>query len=239
MDDIVDRNDPDYAILDADVYQNQQDNAKRFRDLITYITIDQPAYLQTLAQLDQLAQMPQKYTVQALNDAADGVKRRVVDRLVKEVNLPQEQIEKRVSTTYATQRDGYSMVSISSEAIPLIDYGAREDERGVIAQPTRGGATVHLAAAFISTMPNDPELNVWQRDKTSGRHRAGRLPISEAFGPSLKSIVNKTPNELQDLEREAMFELRDQMVQQVMAFDGVTRSDISYAYEEITGYLGY
>lgn len=134
----------------------------------------------------------QKAMVRALNRGINSGRTVMVLRISKDAGLKSKDVRDALKVTPATMTRPVARLATSMKRIPLVKFGARGPE------PSRGrgrgvsyrlqGSRGRIPNAFLATMKSG-HRGVFVRVAK------GRLPVREAFGPSLGRIFAKYRNE--------------------------------------------
>lgn len=115
-------------------------------------------------------------TLRALNRTATSVRAEGVRRIRERYNLKAGTVRKQLRIDRATRNRLVSAVAASGRPIPLVEFAARQNRRGVSVKVTRQRKTV--SGVFIAKMKSG-HVGVYKREGKS------RLPIRELFSVSL------------------------------------------------------
>jgi hypothetical protein len=119
----------------------------------------------------------------ALNRSIDSAKTVMVREVSQDLKLKSGDVRNRILVNDATATHHVAQLRASARRIPLIDFGARQTQRGVTAKLS-GGRT-RYPHAFIATVGSGRHTGVFQRKGNP------RLPIRELFGPSIARVFLK------------------------------------------------
>jgi hypothetical protein len=150
-----------------------------------------------------MAKMPDRTTkamVRALNRGINSAKTVMVLRISKDAGLKSKDVRAALPVTPATANRPIARLATNLKRIPLIKFGARGPEpsrgkgRGVTYRIGNSGRQ-RIPNAFIGTMASGHRGVFVRKAK-------GRLPIREAFGPSLGHVFAKYRKEAGGIAQE-------------------------------------
>lgn len=128
----------------------------------------------------------------ATNHAARKIRQRIVDKLSSRMTLPVEEIEQYVKVdAEATEGNPAARITITYGAEPLEHFPYRQDAHGMYVQIYKDEPERFITEGFIPSNGSLPP-GIYQR-KMIGKKRAGRLPLSVKFGPSVLTTFETTP----------------------------------------------
>lgn len=145
---------------------------------------------QELRRLDQfLKEMPRavpRILRSSINRTTTALRRDILRMTTKEYRLQQKNIQSRVRLgARAEIRRLNRRITLKSRRIGLINFGARQNAKGVSAGIRRGGGRKLHRSAFIATgLSNNRHVFM--------RKGAKRLPIQTLYGPSMVDIWKET-----------------------------------------------
>lgn len=128
--------------------------------------------------------MPQVMST-AINKTLALAKTQAAKQVKDTLNIKAKAVKRKIITEKATRQKWSGQLRFSDRRIPLINFAARQNKKGVTYQEGTDGRKLILSA-FIQKMPKYGHKGVFERKGES------RLPIQELFGSSLAEIVEKT-----------------------------------------------
>lgn len=200
------------------------------------IQFDQNQLRDVMAMLSTIDNGAPRAQARAINRTLDGTRSQVVKRVAQEINLTQKVIREHTATLRATVDKLTGIVRVTGKPIPLIEYAARQTQRGVTVRVRKQGGRELFPESFIATMPNkrgarpsatfaDLSLDASAGGHTgvfrrvfTGAGRVGRLPIKERYGPGVAMVFHHNAEDdvtqegadrlARELEHEAEYLLR-------------------------------
>jgi len=132
----------------------------------------------------------------AVNRTAESARTQIVRRLASLVNLKQKIIRDSVALSKASYRNWVATVGINTKRIPLINFGARQNKKGLSYIINKTSGRKQIKSAFIATMSSGHR-------GAFKRKGPDRLPIMELRGPSLGEFFRRAPTLTRQITREA------------------------------------
>ena len=127
-----------------------------------------------------------KVMSRAVNRTAESARTQIVRRLAGLVNLKQKIIRDSITLSKASRRNWVATVGINTKRIPLINFGARQNKKGLSYVIAKQSGRRQIRSAFIATMSSGHR-------GAFKRKGPDRLPIMELRGPSLSEFFKHAP----------------------------------------------
>lgn len=170
--------------------------------------IDSVQMLALVQHMEGVKMGAEKVITRAINKIAVKARTRLLDMIVKEVNLTKTFLrDRRVILKRATWTKLFATISVVGKRIPLTQFGARQTAKGVSYAITRGQRKT-IKSAFIQTTKKgskhvfyrsgEPRLSriLAKKNMKNVGARKGmawivvpRKPITPMFGPSVPVLV--------------------------------------------------
>ncbi len=179
--------------------------------------LDEDKYkvLWTLAQIKGVTPL---VLMRSMNNTMQGVRTDVSSEIRAIITTGKSDVDKSIGITKANKETLSGAVVISGRLLPLLDFGARQTQKGVSVQIRKDHKRAVLSGAFIATMKSGHKGVFWREYHKKGQRlgkteqrisRSGyifntktgryfparalpreyRLPIHELFGPRVPDYL--------------------------------------------------
>lgn len=142
-----------------------------------------------------------KTIYRSLNKAVDAGKTEAVRYTRAKLNLKRAAAAEAISVRKAASAALTGQILIVPKAVPLIDYSARQTQKGVTVQIYKGGSRKLVRHAFKARMKSG-HIGVFTRHEEGQMGRSGRLPIRQLFSLSVRLLFS-TPIAVQHVTKVA------------------------------------
>lgn len=127
----------------------------------------------------------------AINRTATTARARTARKIAGQVKVKVSTAKKGVSIIKARQDRWRATLRITSRRIPLIQFGARQTQKGVSYQISKSTGRKSIKSAFIQTMPITGAAQEYGHRGVFMRKGKARFPIRELFGPSIGIVFEQ------------------------------------------------
>lgn len=187
------------------------------------IKIDQEDFRRLQSMLADITSMAPRVAMRAINKTATGTKTDTSAAIRAEITAKKSAVDETIKVTKATESNPTAYIASTGKPLPLIDYGARQTNKGVSVQVRKDRTRKVIPQAFIATMKSGHKGVFWRKwhgnkagkmSKTEAAiNRSGyiwsekrkryiaisslpreyRLPMEERYGPRVPDIMSNAP----------------------------------------------
>ena len=169
------------------------------------IKIDESDLQRVTDMLGGIKGLSERVTVRALNKTLTGVKTDASAEIRTVVTAKKAAVDETFKIQKASTGNMTAMISSTGKPLALIDYSARQTQKGVSVQVRKDRSRKIVQSAFITTMKSGHNGVFWRewhggtkkpvnpKMVYSKLPRQYRLKIKELYGPRVPDIMSNEP----------------------------------------------
>ena len=140
--------------------------------------------------LGALSTTADKVIQQSINRTLTGVRTDSTNEVSKVITPTKTSIRKTMTVNKMTSSNGNAFVKCVGGPLNLVEFKARQTQKGVTVQVKKSGGRSLIKHAYIATMKNGKKLVLWRKDKKhvgiakwdkANKQKYGRMPVKYRF----------------------------------------------------------